>query len=309
MNLERLDWKQLSVFCDVLKSTTSFQRDVIEQRFNAESLYFDETLIFFVELGLVSNTGQNILPNEDFKKILAQTAGDIKDFLISQLLKNRGFLSKYIADFLNRFELHNNAYEFTPNTEQRLKYSGVRNFLISLGIISSITPSGGYIASDKISAYFLDRKKILPYTKFEAQLQANDELGLKAELLILEEEKRKFKGHPELLNEIQHISLWDVSAGYDIKSFERLPEEGRWQQKYIEVKAVSKDDLGFYWSRNEMDKARQLGDKYYLYLLPVKDSSSFNISELQQIKNPYKAVFQNGDDWYQEAEVIYFCRK
>lgn len=309
MNFERLDWKQLLMFCDALRSTTSFQRDVIEQRFSANSLYFDETLDLLLELKLVSDTGQNLLPSEEFKEILTQTPDNIKSFLISQLLKNRDFLSKYIAEFLNRFELHNAVYEFTPNTEQRLKYSGVRNFLISLGAISSITPNGGYIASDKISTYFLDRKKVLPYTKFEDQLKANNELGRKAELLILEEEKRKFKNYPELLNEIQHVSLLDVSAGYDIKSFEGLQEEGRWQPKYIEVKAVSKDDFGFYWSKNEIEKARQFGDKYYLYLLPVKDNSDFNTSELQQIKNPYKVVFQNKDDWRQEAEIIHFCKK
>lgn len=309
MNFERLDWKQLLVFCDVLRSTPSFQRGVIEQRFNEESLYFNETLDFLIELGLVSGAGQNILPKEEFKKILTHAPDDIKDFLISQLLKNRDFLARYIADFLNNFELHDGVYEFRPNTEQRLKFSGVRNFLISLGAISSIMPNGSYTASDKISAYFLDQKKILPYTKFEDQLKANDELGRKAELFILEEEKRKFMDYPELLNEIQHISLQDVSAGYDIKSLEGLPEKGRWQPKYIEVKAVSGDDFGFYWSRNEMDKARQFGDKYYLYLLPVKGNSDFDTSELQQIKNPYKAVFQNEEDWHQEAEIIHFCKK
>lgn len=200
-------------------------------------------------------------------------------------------------------------YEFRPNTEQRLKYSGVRNFLISLGAISSITPNGRYIASDKISTYFLDRKKILPYTKFEDRLKANNELGQTAELLILEEEKRKFKDYPELLNEIHHVSLLDVSAGYDIKSFEGLSEKDGWQPKYIEVKAVSKEDFGFYWSKNEIEKAKQFGDKYYLYLLPVEDNSNFNTSELQQIKNPYKVIFQNKDDWRQEVEIIHFCKK
>jgi len=309
MNFERLNWKQLLVFCDTLRNTTSFQKDVIEQRFNANSLYFDEALDLLLELELVSDTGRNILPNEEFKKILTQKPDDIKNFLISQLLKNQDFLFRYIVEFLNKFKLYNGVYEFTPDTEQRLKYSGVRNFLISLGAISSITPDGSYIASDKISTYFLDRKKVLPYTKFEDRLKANNELGRKAELLILEEEKGKFKDYPELLNEIKHISLLDVSAGYDIKSFEGFPEKGRWQSKYIEVKSVAKDDFGFYWSKNEVEKAKQLGDRYYLYLLPVKDNSNFNTSELQQIKNPYKVVFQNKDDWRQEAEIIHFCKK
>lgn len=308
MNFERLNWKQLSTFCDVLTSTTSFQRDIIEQRFNENSLYFDEVLDLLLELGLVLNIRQKIFPSDEFKKILTQTQDDIKNFLISQLLKNRNFLSGHTAEFLNKFELHNGVYEFRPDTEQRVRYSGIRNFLISLGAISSITPDGDYIASDKIFTYFLDRKKVLSYNKFEDRLRANNELGRRAELLILEEEKRKFKDYPELLNEIKHISLLDVSAGYDIKSFEGLSEKGWWQPKYIEVKAVAKDDFGFYWSNNEIEKAKQFGDRYYLYLLPVKDNSNFNIPELLRIKNPYKVVFQNKDDWRQEVEIIHFSR-
>ena len=86
---------------------------------------------------------------------------------------------------------------------------------------------------------------------------------------------------------------------------------GEWQPKYIEVKAVSESDLRFYWSKNEINKAKQFGRNYYLYLLPVKNKpeSLLDISALRQIRDPYHAVFQNKDEWWQEVEVISFYKK
>lgn len=310
MNFERLDWKQLSVFCDVLSTTPSFQRNVVEGKFNSESLYFDETLNFLVTLELVTDNSKSILPSADFRKILTRSPDIIKDFFIHQLLKKLNPPAKYFTDFLNKFEPHEGIYRFTPDTEQRLRYSGIRNFLISLGAIFSITPDGSYVASDKLSTYFLDHKKLLSYTEFEGKLRASEELGRKAEMLILEGEKKRFKDYPDLLDKIQHVSLQDVSAGYDIKSLEEIPKkEGQWQPKYIEVKTVSEGDLKFYWSRNEINKARQFGKNYYLYLLPVKNESVLDILALWRIRDPYRAVFQNKDEWWQEVEVISFYKK
>lgn len=310
MNFERLDWKQLSVFCDVLSTTPSFQRNVIEGKFNSESLYFDETLNFLTTLELVIDNGENILPSDEFRKILSRPPDDIKDFFLHKLFNKPNPVTGYLADFLNSFEPHEGNFVFTPNTEQRLKYSGIRNLLIEFGAISSITPEGSYVASDKLSTYFLDRKKLLHYTEFEGRLRASEELGRKAEILILEKEKERFNDYPDLLSKIQHISLLDVSAGYDIKSFEKMPEkDGEWQPKYIEVKAVSESDLRFYWSKNEINKAKQFGRNYYLYLLPVKSESLLDISALRQIRDPYRAVFQNKGEWLQEIEVTSFYKK
>lgn len=309
-NFERLDWKQLSVFCDTLNTSSSFRRDVIRRRFNSKSLHFDETLDFLIKLGLVMDNGETILPSGDFQEVLTRASEDIKFFFVRQLFKKGNPFAMPLAKFLNNFELHESVYKYTPNIDQRLKYSGIRNFLINFGIISPITPDGSYVVSDRLSVYFLDRKGILSYTEFVGRLRASEELGRKAELVVLEEERRYFKDYPYLLDKIQHVSLQDVGAGYDIKSFEEIStEKGKWQPKYIEVKAVSKDDLRFYWSRNEINKARQFGRNYYLYLLPVKSEAILDISALQKIRDPYREIFQDKNEWLRETEITSFYKK
>ena len=72
---------------------------------------------------------------------------------------------------------------------------------------------------------------------------------------------------PDLVKKIEHTALRDVSAGYDIKSFDgKLGEDENPIQRYIEVKAVSSQDYGFNWTRNEIEKSEYYNQDYYLYL-------------------------------------------
>jgi hypothetical protein len=133
-------------------------------------------------------------------------------------------------------------------------------------------------------------------------------LGFKAELAILHQERRLLKKLPALQGRIRHMSLENVRAGYDILSFEQRSGE-EWREKYIEVKAVSPIDWRFYWSRNEMAKAKELKDAYYLCLVPVSGLNDFNLSEIKLISDPYKNIFQNREHWIQEVESISFYNK
>ena len=68
--------------------------------------------------------------------------------------------------------------------------------------------------------------------------------------------------------------------------------------------AVSKIDFKFFWSRNEINKAKSLKHTYYLYLLPVKDEDNFIIDELQILQDPYNHIFQTKNKWKNEVELI-----
>jgi len=68
----------------------------------------------------------------------------------------------------------------------------------------------------------------------------------------------------------------------------------------IEVKAVSKYSFKFYWSANELNNAKELGDRYYLYLLPMESKKDFK--GLQIVKNPFKNVINNPTKWEQLCE-------
>ncbi len=75
----------------------------------------------------------------------------------------------------------------------------------------------------------------------------------------------------ELIPQIEHTSLlYGDGTGFDIKSFDEKS-----QPIYIEVKSTEVP-LGnpIYFSKNELDKMNQLGDKYFLYRVHNLDTVS-----------------------------------
>jgi hypothetical protein len=96
-------------------------------------------------------------------------------------------------------------------------------------------------------------------------------------------------------------------AGYDIRSFdEMLDDSGTHSTRYIEVKAVSQWNYQFYWTMNEIKKAREFCLNYYLYLLPVLGKKSFDLEGLKIIRDPISNVYDNSSNWIRMDEVISF---
>lgn len=308
IDFNKILWEQILIFCRVLQSSSSSNSETIERWYKTEASNFKETLDFFRDLEIIKVVDHKILSAATFKKGIALSDECIRQFFLGTLFENENNRTKYFGDFFNNFELRGNEYEFSPNLHERLKYSGIRNFLISLGVLE-LEPGGNrYKATKELFPCLLDRGRVLPYNEFIKRIRSIEALGRAAELLILDSEKRKFRKTPTLLRGIRHVSLENVTAGYDIKSFEKC-KNGGWLPKFIEVKAISESDWRFYWSKNEISKAKQMGESYYLYLLPVKSGATLNISLLRQIKDPYREVFQNTAIWAQEIEMVAFYKK
>jgi hypothetical protein len=98
--------------------------------------------------------------------------------------------------------------------------------------------------------------------QFEAVLLKKKELGLAGELFVLEQEKKRLGTDFH----VEHISLVDVSAGYDIKSWKNTLSFSKSNNLYIEVKTFSvKKEI--YISENELKVAQQLGGNYRLIIV------------------------------------------
>ena len=105
---------------------------------------------------------------------------------------------------------------------------------------------------------------------------------------------------PERANKIKRISDIDVSAGYDIVSFENSASIK--YDKLIEVKTY----IGaphFYWSDNEVDVARIKGTKYYLCLVDYEQIDKDGYEPLF-IKDPYSKIFSD-DNWLVTTSSFY----
>jgi len=136
-------------------------------------------------------------------------------------------------------------------------------------------------------------RNILSPEALKNKQKAQEEAGLMAELWFLEREKIRLAKHP-LFDSINHVSLIDVSIGYDIATFDSVKSLS--YDRFVEVKSYS-GNLSFYISRNELETAKLCGDTYYLVLIN-RDKIHHDDYVPIEFKNPYQLLMSsNRPDW------------
>lgn len=298
VNLEKITFRQVVNFCKAIELSSSRNLKTIKRWYNAESANFEDTLSFLQDLELIKHKKNSILLSEALKRTKFLDI-NLKSLLRKELSKQINS-EKYFGIFLDNFKLSRGLYLFTPNLRDRLRFSGTRNFLIELEMLKFDSKSNTYYLSKQI--HLSARVKKLSARSLLKQLKREQEIGYIAEILIFEKEKKKFQDFPDVQKKIEHVSLVDTTAGYDIKSFDNLNK--RILPKYIEVKAVSEEDWKFYWSRNEIDTAKKFHNNYYLYLVPMEDSKPKE-NLIKIINDPYFKIYKN-KDWKKEIELLSF---
>lgn len=260
-------------------------------------------LLLYVELGLLIFENNKYLGTESG---ISSINSDISHFVET--------LSRRTISYLIDQELiRANAVTFDYDDSICLvKRSGFplsaavfRNLLLETNAIQE-TNNGFYRISSKYEDLF--------ESKFRAQ---NSKLSLKqlieihrrqevqgrlAEEFVVEFEKRRLMWS-ENSSKVKQISDLDVSAGYDIVSYNT--SESAHYDRFIEVKSFVSSQ-SFYWSSNEMRVAREKGDSYYLYIV---DMSQYQLVGYEPIivQNPYEQIIKT-DDWITETESIKVTR-
>lgn len=258
----------------------------VKLQYLREDIFFQEHINFLISLKIIL-VKKNIIILKINKNVKFQ------DFLIKKLKIERNY-TFLIKEYLSNFEQNEeNELSFIPENLYNLKSSDLRNFLISLKIIK-YTGKDYIIINKKIFSEFVK-------TKFSPQqlnllLHKKALLGLEAEKLILKYEKNKLKKYNKKLTP-KHIALEDVSAGYDILSYQK--ENNSFKKIYIEVKAVSSSDYRFFLSNLEFTTSLKYKSSYYIYLLPVDYSnvSNFDYENIIMINDISKNVFNDISKW------------
>ena len=195
---------------------------------------------------------------------------------------------------------------YVKNSLIELRFSPIRNFLISLGFFENDSLIyNQFIISANFSAWFFD--KIVPLIddsrlgnnsldNLKNKQNRQEKLGAEAEFFVLSYEIKNRIKHPKY-NNIKIISEVDVKAGYDIQSYK--DDKSVLLDKFIEVKSHSGSPY-FYWSRNEMKVAEREQNNYFLYLVN-RDEMDNNDYQPIIIKNPYKDILNN-KDWKQSCQ-------
>lgn len=242
--------------------------------------------------------------------------------LIIQAGNNKDGLCKFIVHEVINSLKENKANEFLDfrkikyntiigayisNSNIPLKFAGLRNLLIDMNFfivnplnVNILLINDEYI--DCLKDYIRIIKKKVTIEELKKSLENRENEGLEAELYVIEFEFKRLKGMKRK-EQIIHISEIDVTAGYDIASFNKAFEQEH--NRFIEVKSY-KGRLGFYWSKNEVEIAKQKKDNYFIYLVDRNRLSEKNYIPIS-IKNPYSEVYMN-KVWAKEAQSWYIYR-
>ena len=188
-----------------------------------------------------------------------------------------------------------------------LEYSGLKNFLLKIGFFSRHDQLANILIVNKDFSDFFEYQIIrwlqaeelsdtkISYEQFQKLQSIKEQYGDDAEKFVLKYEQMRLKDHPQK-HKIKIVSKIDISAGYDIISFNS--STSLTPDRLIEVKSCSKDS-GFYWSKNEVETAKLKGKYYFLYLIDRNLIDKDNYTPII-IPNPFETVFLN-DNWRKEA--------
>ena len=297
LDFNKIEKKYIRSLIDIRLTYNRGDINFLRSRFNEEAAHFEQIFLFLVQSNILEDDGS--LKAYDSKKLksVVQSEKLFNQFLIKIILNNKSLYNDYVSKYLEKFELNNNELTYRPFAEERLEYSGIRNLLSEVGLLS-LGQNFSYHINFDYHKKVLQKKKqaVITPKRLKSMLNEKNMIGQLAELRIVEYEKDRLKGLG-INNDVEHVALANVALGYDIKSWETKNNE-----RYIEVKAVSKSDYKFHWSINEVEISEKFGDKYFLYLLPVIDSKTFDIDSLVEIKNPHEVIFKEDSDYQKESE-------
>ena len=140
------------------------------------------------------------------------------------------------------------------------------------------------VSDDNIVIYEQSKpKRSISEERFRAIQKTREQIGLAGENWVVNYERNFLSenGHNELADRVSRISQTSIWAGFDVLSYELNSSE-----KYIEVKTTALSKLEFFLSSNELEVAKELKSKYWIYFL----SEIYGTPKLVTIQNPSAVV-------------------
>ena len=293
---ENIEYQNLENLFNICKKDSNFI-DGVKIEYLKKNQFFLESLNFLIDINLINITKNSV-------SILSKPNIDFSSCLFTNLSKNTEyalFLKNYLSNFINQ----NSSFSFKPNPLYNNLTSDLRNFLISSNKITYENEEYSIIDNELLDLF---KNKEFSPEQLQKILENKNKIGLEAEELVVKYETGKIKNFNRNL-EIDHVALRDVSAGYDIKSYEI--DGANIKEIFIEVKAVSVSNYKFHLSMQENQTANKFLDRYYLYLLPVDHSNpeKFDYNKLLRINNVNKSILQNKKVWIIEEDGFVISKK
>lgn len=298
---------QIRVLLDVLHNSTWRNHSFVERRYRERARNFTETLTFLLRLGWIRTDGTELsIAGGRINCTMEQDSVSSAVALLEAILSSPGEHQGLFADYLARFQNAGGMVSYMAHGELALAKAPVRDFMMELGAVRHEQAKKTYFLDPAFFGAYLWAVALngpqTPAALLES-IEDRQRLGRGAELAILAYERQRLGDR--WAEQIQHVSGRHPASLYDIRSVTVTGESAI--PRYIEVKAVSPLDHAFHWSAAEIEAARLLSENLYLYLVPVRGSNDYDISNLQIIANPYAEVYSQTSAW-DKLPTDFLCR-
>ena len=292
--------KTLSFLYNLVNAKPYLGIPELKRRFSEISFLFEDNLLFLKAVRLLKITAKGVFIPKGF-------SDSSIDRLLTQRLKHlKGSYRTEIRLFLSKAVVHSSGLEIRIDDQLVSFFAPLRNFLIELRLLAYGKEKRLFLNPiHKEVFYGIQRPNTSssPLKILEAS-KKNLLFGLKVEQEVIKDEIKRLGAG--LKNQIIHVSLNDSEAGYDIKSLKRVSNE-EYANTYLEVKAVSANNWAFFWTKNEKQCSKLLGECYCMVLVPC-EKGLINIKAKKEIWNPF-IYLRDSKEWLSEVtEERYYLR-
>jgi hypothetical protein len=288
---------------ELLRDSETDNGEYVRRRYAEQAVAFEHTIRFLTALGCIEDCGSTIRADRRMLEC-SNVPSTLRAELVRRIGESQTGVRQELQRFFSNFDVAADQLVYEPIAQNRSVDSHLRNLLMELEVIRHDAACDAYVLNP---THYNLYKKAAPRPPVVApEISAarrvdTGELGTDAELVVVAYENERLG--PDFAGDIEHVSLTDASAGYDVASVTVIGD--RVTPRLIEVKAVPAKSFRFYWSANEVASARWFGSWYFLYLVPVVGTNEFDIGKIRQICNPCATVF-SADDWNVSTDV-YKC--
>jgi hypothetical protein len=244
-----------------------------------------------LSLGFLRQSANLFTLTSSGRIFIEQAAPNIADLssmqgrLLLGVLLDNNEIRLSLASLLREFRQNeNNCFEANPSVSWESSKQEIAKILQQIGALRYregvllISPEFEEILSTNL----IESAKLTEDALWK-RLETQRLRAREVEQFVLAEERKRLVhlSRPDLAELVSRVSAEDVSAGYDIHSYEA---DG--STRYIEVKSSTGNQIRFIWSVGERRLARELGARYWIYFVPLTHSLPKNLCPILLIQDP-----------------------
>jgi hypothetical protein len=265
----------------------------------------EETISFAQQIGLLATNDTEIrltFEGAGFIELNSTNQYDLSDEQKKVLLRTcylHGALREEVRSILKEFStaLDKDVLRWSLYDSSPLPNGWTVDHLSQLGLLQPLK-DGWEVASDYAAtvSVFLEEGAGWSEEKFREYLKEKEEIGKLGESLVKAYESKRLmdSGCSVEAKCVRNISGLRVNAGYDIESFDAFSPNVAYD-RFIEVKGARARQIRFFWSENEINVAKRLGQRYWIYFQGGIDASKKAAKDQPiMIQDPATLILGNG---------------